>query len=138
MRTGTGIVEVVYENGLAKVQTNRDNLYSPCSDSMCDSNVVIDAVNSIGAKKGQFVRFTIPEEKVAVSGIVCFGVPLFFIIAMGIVGYWLGSTYGYTSELAAFGGMIVGGIIGGLLMKAYGNKIDDNTTKVDIIEVISG
>ena len=49
MRTGTGIIEATYENGLAKVQTNRNNLYTPCSDSMCDNNVVIDAVNTIGA-----------------------------------------------------------------------------------------
>ena len=53
MRTGTGVVEEVCPNGLAKIQTNRNNLYSPCSDSMCADNVVIDAVNPIGAKKGR-------------------------------------------------------------------------------------
>ena len=61
MRTGTGVVEEVCPNGLAKIQTNRNNLYSPCSDSMCADNVVIDAVNPIGAKKGQYVQFNIPD-----------------------------------------------------------------------------
>ena len=39
MRTGTGVVEEVCPNGLVKIQTNRNNLYSPCSDSMCADNV---------------------------------------------------------------------------------------------------
>lgn len=138
MRTGTGIVEAVYENGLAKVQTNRNNLYTPCSDSMCDNNVVIDAVNTVGAQKGQFVKFNIPEDKVAVGGIICFGMPLALIVIVGILGYWLGDQQGYTSELTAFAGMVVGGLIGAFLLKKYEKKINSNTTKVDIIEIISG
>ena len=76
MRTGTGVIEEVCADGLVKIQTNRSNLYSPCSDSMCADNVVIDAVNTIGAKKGQFVQFNIPDAGMGVKGIVCFGVPL--------------------------------------------------------------
>lgn len=51
MRTNTGTVEAVFPDGTAKIQTNRNSLYSPCSTSMCKDNVVIDAVNLIGAKK---------------------------------------------------------------------------------------
>ena len=46
MRTGTGVIEEVCADGLVKIQTNRSNLYSPCSDSMCADNVVIDAVKA--------------------------------------------------------------------------------------------
>ncbi len=136
MRTGTGIIEATYENGLAKVQTNRNNLYTPCSDSMCDNNVVIDAVNTIGAAKGQFVKFNIPEDKVAVGGVMCFGMPLALIIIWGIFGYWFGSNYGYTCELTAFAGMIAGGLIGAFLLKQYEKKINNNATKVEIVEII--
>ena len=136
MRTGTGIIEATYENGLAKVQTNRNNLYTPCSDSMCDNNVVIDAVNTIGAAKGQFVKFNIPEDKVAFGGVMCFGMPLALIIIWGIFGYWFGSNYGYTCELTAFAGMIAGGLIGAFLLKQYEKKINNNATKVEIVEII--
>ena len=67
MRTGTGVVEEVCPNGLVKIQTNRNNLYSPCSDSMCADNVVIDAVNPIGAQKGQYVQFNIPDAGMGVK-----------------------------------------------------------------------
>lgn len=93
MRTGTGVVEEVCPNGLAKIQTNRNNLYSPCSDSMCADNVVIDAVNPIGAKKGQYVQFNIPDAGMGVKGIICFGVPLLLIIVCGVAGYLLGESW---------------------------------------------
>ena len=51
MRTNTGTIEEVLPNGMVRIQTNRNSLYSPCSASLCADNVVIDAVNKIGAKK---------------------------------------------------------------------------------------
>ena len=115
MRTGTGVVEEVCPNGLAKIQTNRNNLYSPCSDSMCADNVVIDAVNPIGAKKGQYVQFNIPDAGMGVKGIICFGVPLLLIIVCGVAGYLLGESWQVKPEMTAFAGMIAGGAIGGAL-----------------------
>lgn len=119
MRTGTGVVEEVCPNGLAKIQTNRNNLYSPCSDSMCADNVVIDAVNPIGAKKGQYVQFNIPDAGMGVKGIICFGVPLLLIIVCGVAGYLLGESWQVKPEMTAFAGMIAGGIIGCLVLKGY-------------------
>ena len=111
MRTGTGVVEEVCPNGLAKIQTNRNNLYSPCSDSMCADNVVIDAVNPIGAKKGQYVQFNIPDAGMGVKGIICFGVPLLLIIVCGVAGYLLGESWQVKPEMTAFAGMIAGGVM---------------------------
>ncbi|MGN0948691.1 SoxR reducing system RseC family protein [Megasphaera sp.] len=137
MRTGTGVVEEAFPNGLAKIQTNRNNLYSPCSDSMCADNVVIDAVNPIGAKKGQYVQFDIPETGMGVKGIICFGVPLLLVIICGIIGYLIGSSAQMTPEMTAFAGMIVGGVIGCLILKGYEKKINSNQTKVEITGIIS-
>ena len=119
MRTGTGVVEEVCPNGLVKIQTNRNNLYSPCSDSMCADNVVIDAVNPIGAQKGQYVQFNIPDAGMGVKGIICFGVPLLLVIVCGILGYLLGGSWQVAPEMTAFAGMIVGGILGCLILKGY-------------------
>lgn len=112
MRTGTGVVEEVCPNGLVKIQTNRNNLYSPCSDSMCADNVVIDAVNPIGAQKGQYVQFNIPDAGMGVKGIICFGVPLLLVIVCGILGC--------------------------LILKGYEKKINNNQTKAEITGIISG
>ena len=137
MRTGTGVVEEVCPNGLAKIQTNRNNLYSPCSDSMCADNVVIDAVNPIGAKKRQYVQFNIPDAGMGVKGIICFGVPLLLIIVCGVAGYLLGESWQVKPEMTAFAGMIAGGIIGCLVLKGYEKKINNNQTKAEITGIIS-
>ena len=137
MRTGTGVIEEVCADGLVKIQTNRSNLYSPCSDSMCADNVVIDAVNTIGAKKGQFVQFNIPDAGMGVKGIVCFGVPLLLIIVFGIIGYILGGQVKATPEITAFAGMIVGGVMGCLILKGYEKKINNNQNKATITGIIA-
>ena len=138
MRTGTGVVEEVCPNGLVKIQTNRNNLYSPCSDSMCADNVVIDAVNPIGAQKGQYVQFNIPDADMGVKGIICFGVPLLLVIVCGILGYLLGGSWQVAPEMTAFAVMIVGGILGCLILKGYEKKINNNQTKAEITGIISG
>lgn len=55
MRTGTGVVDTVFDNGMVKLRTNRNNLYTPCSGMICKNNALIDAKNPVGAIKGQYV-----------------------------------------------------------------------------------
>lgn len=136
MRTGTGIVESTDENGFAKVRMNRNNLYTPCSASMGQDNALIDAVNTACACKGQYVKFTIPDQYMAVGGIVCFGVPLLLVIIGGIAGYWLGSTQGYRPELTAFACMIAGGLAGAGVMKKYEKILNTRSTKAEIIDIV--
>ena len=104
---------------------------------MCADNVVIDAVNPIGAKKGQFVQFNIPDAGMGVKGIVCFGVPLLLIIVCGIIGYVLGGQVKAAPEMTAFAGMIIGGIIGCLILKGYEKKINNNQNKATITGIIA-
>ena len=137
MRTGTGVVEEVCPNGLAKIQTNRNNLYSPCSDSMCADNVVIDAVNPSGPKRDSMYSSTSPDAGMGVKGIICFGVPLLLIIVCGVAGYLLGESWRVKPEMTAFAGMIAGGIIGCLVLKGYEKKINNNQTKAEITGIIS-
>ena len=77
MRTNTGTIEEVLPNGMVRIQTNRNSLYSPCSASLCADNVVIDAVNKIGAKKANMWNLRFPmniwyRERCCVSDYRCF------------------------------------------------------------------
>ena len=90
MRTNTGTIEEVLPNGMVRIQTNRNSLYSPCSASLCADNVVIDAVNKIGAKKGEYVEFTIPDEHMVSGALLCFGLPLLLILLCAVAGAYIG------------------------------------------------
>lgn len=137
MRTGTGVIDTVLADGMVKIRTNRDNLYSPCSDKICNNNVLIDAKNPIGAVKGQFVRFLIPDEKMGAGGAMCFGMPTLMIIIWGVFGYWCGLQYGWAKELTAFAGMILGGIISAMLLKRYEKSIRQANTMAEVSEIIA-
>ena len=136
MRTGTGVVHTVFDNGLVKLRTNRNNLYTPCSGMMCENNALIDAKNPIGAIKGQYVKFNIPDGKMGVGGAVCFGGPLLLVLVLGMCGYWLGGRQGVSPELAAFGGMILGGLLGAFLLKLYEKKIGKANTMAEITDIL--
>lgn len=136
MRTGTGVIYTVCDNGLVKIRTNRDNLYTPCSDKMCSDNVLIDAKNPVGAIKGQFVKFNIPDEKMGAGGLMCFGMPTLQVIIWGAAGYWLGVQHGFAGELTAFAGMIGGGILAVLLLKQYERKLRQQNTMAEITDIL--
>ena len=90
----TGVVDTVFDNGMVKLRTNRNNLYTPCSGMICKNNALIDAKNPIGAIKGQYVRFNIPDGKMGVGGAMCFGMPLLMVLIWGAFGYVNGETLG--------------------------------------------
>lgn len=136
MRTGTGVVDTVFDNGMVKLRTNRNNLYTPCSGMICKNNALIDAKNPIGAIKGQYVRFNIPDGKMGIGGAMCFGMPLLMVLLWGALGYWLGGNQGAAPELAAFAGMIVGGLIGASLLKWYEKRVRQANTMAEITEII--
>lgn len=137
MRTGTGVIHTILAGGIVKVRTNRDNLYTPCSDKMCSDNVLIDAKNPIGAIKGQFVKFNIPDEKMGAGGIMCFGMPTLQVIIWGALGYWAGMQYGLAEELTAFAGMIGGGILAVMLLKRYERHLRKENTMAEITDIIA-
>lgn len=136
MRTGTGVVDTVFDNGMVKLRTNRNNLYTPCSGMICKNNALIDAKNPVGAIKGQYVRFNIPDGKMGIGGAMCFGMPLLMVLLWGALGYWLGGNQGAAPELAAFAGMIVGGLIGASLLKWYEKRVRQANTMAEITEII--
>lgn len=136
MRTGTGVVDTVFDDGTVKLRTNRNNLYTPCSGMICKNNALIDAKNPIGAIKGQYVRFNIPDSQMGIGGAMCFGLPLLLVILLGAAGYWIGSNQGVTPELAAFAGMIIGGLIGAVSLKWYDASVRKDTTMAEITDII--
>ncbi len=136
MRTGTGVIDTVFSNGMAKVRTNRDNLYTPCSGKMCNNNTLIDVKNTVGASKGQFVKFNIPDDKMGAGGAMCFGIPTLLVILLGAVGYWLGMEWNLAKELASFAGMVIGGIIGALLLKHYEKRLRKANTLAEVTEIL--
>ncbi|WP_101912000.1 SoxR reducing system RseC family protein [Megasphaera vaginalis (ex Bordigoni et al. 2020)] len=137
LKKNTGMIEEVLPNGMAKLQTNRNHLYSPCSSSMCQDNVVIDAVNTIGAVKGQYVEYTIPDNHMVTGAVLCFGLPLFLVLLCTFIGYFAGANLGYDGQSGAIAGFCAGIPVAVVAIKTYDKVVKpDGSEKIEIIRVV--
>lgn len=136
LKTATGVVTQVESDNLVKVQVSREVLYE-AHDNMGTNYITIDALNPVGAKKGQYVKFTFSEAGLGSKGIIGFGIPVIFILICGILGYILGSNYDFTPEMTSLAGMVIGGLIGVGVLRIYERMINGNHTKAEITEIIS-
>lgn len=137
MRTGEGIVDEILETGEVKVKIRRDQLYAACSSCIGSEHVFITAKNPIGATKGQYVRYEVPDTNLVMGAAMCFIVPLAAAIILGLIGNAIAESGGYNGFAGGAIGAIIGIIIslGGLRWYdgALKKKAD---TRANIIEVI--
>lgn len=85
--------------GLARIRVGRHAECVSCGACAGAQNVMVDAVNRMGARPGQRVRFEMQEEHVLRGAFVVFILPLF---AAGF-GAVLGWQYGTSQGMEALG-----------------------------------
>lgn len=137
MRTGEGIVDEILETGEVKVKIRRDQLYAACSSCIGSEHVFITAKNPIGATKGQYVRYEVPDTNLVMGAAMCFVVPLVAAIILGLIGNTIAESGGYNG----FAGGTIGAIIGILIslggLRWYDGALKKKAdTRANIIEVI--
>ena len=137
MRTNTGTIEEVLPNGMVRIQTNSNSLYSPCSASLCADNVVLDAVNKIGAKKGEYVEFTIPDEHMVSGALLCFGLPLLIILLCAVAGAYIGpQAFGTSTQNGAIIGFCIGIPIAIAAIKTYDLVMKSHNNRSEVIALV--
>ena len=100
---------VIETNGnLAKVQASRHGDCKNCGACPGDQAMVVEVINEIGARKGQFVAFEVKEENLLKSSLVLFVLPLAAAAAGAALGSLLSAGLGLSGSILA--------IIGGLLL----------------------
>ena len=130
MRTNTGTIEEVLPNGMVRIQTNRNSLYSPCSASLC-------AVNKIGAKKGEYVEFTIPDEHMVSGALLCFGLPLLLILLCAVAGAYIGpQAFGTSTQNGAIIGFCIGIPIAIVAIKTYDLVMKSHNNRSEVIALV--
>lgn len=137
MRTGEGIIEEILDGGEVKVKIRRDQLYAACSSCIGSEHVYITAKNSIGATKGQYIRYEVPDSNIVMGAAMCFVLPLVAAIILGLIGNTLSEGWGYNG----FAGGAIGAIIGivasfGFIRWYDGHLKKKADTRANIIEVI--
>ena len=88
MKQEQGIVLSV-EGELAKVKVGRHEECGACGACGGAQQVVVEAVNPVGAQPGQRVSFTLREENVLTGAFVVFILPLLFGALGAVIGHFI-------------------------------------------------
>ena len=99
---------VIETNGnLAKVQASRHGDCKNCGACPGDQAMVVEVINEIGARKGQFVAFEVKEENLLKSSLVLFVLPLAAAAAGAALGNLLSAELGMGGSIPAVAGGVL-------------------------------
>lgn len=117
----------------AQVQTERSSACGSCSSrSACETaslkeeadkapDVVLQALNTVGAQPGERVVIGFEEEALTKASMAFYAVPLVSFILFALVGQWLASS----EAMAAVGG-IAGLALGLLWLRYFSTKVSQD------------
>lgn len=109
MKSGEGIIAEVLENDRVKIQVGREHLFTACSSCIGAERVVVTAKNTVHAKKGQTVRYQMPEGHLILGAFICFVLPLVCLALTIGAAYYVSIINGYPSIPWMLGGACSGG-----------------------------
>lgn len=123
---------------MAKVKTSRHNDCENCGACPGNSAMILDALNSMGAKPGQCVVVEIKEINMLKAAFTVYILPLVAAFAGAIIGDFLGRFLGFEELISR----LIGGS-GMTLLSIWYIKYYDNSARMDdkmqptIIQIIS-
>ena len=131
MKEEQGLVLAVTKQ-LATVRVGRHAECSSCGACGGSRQVIIEALNKLGAQPGQRVRFAIREQNVLTGAFVVFVLPL-LLAAIGAGGGWL---VGRTDNYAIGSGLIFF-VLGLIMVKLFDRRVaHKQNLKPVIIEIL--
>lgn len=131
-RESEGIV-IAINGSMAKVKASRHGDCKNCGACPGDQAMVIDAVNSLGAKPGQRVTFEIKQTNMLKAAFIVYILPLILIFLGAAIGTWIAAKMGQPIKLF----QVLGGIIAFALSVIYIKFFDKSASANDMHPVIT-
>lgn len=139
MKIEEGTVVGLNDNGLVDVKVGR---HSDCiSCGACDGaqHIIVQALNPVGAKVGQHVKFEMREVNIVIGAFVCFIMPLLVAAAGVFIGRLVAQSQAMDVVNLEIAGGIIGFLIGVVGVKLFDRKItNDANARPKIVEVVQG
>lgn len=138
MKTEEGTVVSILDNGEAEVKVGRHSDCIACGACPGAEHIVVKALNPVGAKVGQHVRFEMREINIVIGAFVCFIMPLLVCAAFAIGAHYFALSHEYDPTQTAIIGGIVGFLVGVIGVKLFDRSLtNDVKAKPKIIEIRS-
>lgn len=139
MKIEEGTVVGLNKDGLVDVKVGRHSDCIACGACDGAQEIVIQALNPVGANVGQHVKFETREINVVIGAFVCFIMPL-LVAALGVfLGRWVALSQSMDVMNFQIGGGVLFFLLGCVGVKLFDKAItDDANAKAKIIEVVTG
>ena len=98
----TGVVEKILPDHMVLIKASRTSLFSRHASSIGNATAPIEVRNEIGAEKGDFVEFALPERNIALGGFIGFGIPMLIVLLSIVILYTQGHHFGDYRENGSF------------------------------------
>lgn len=125
------------KDGIAHIKVGRHEDCTGCGGCPSSRQVMVDAVNEIGAAPGQHVRFEMREEHVLVGAFVVFLMPL---IAAGLgawIGWQAGMMQGWEETRSIAAGSVAFFLLSLVGVKLFDKKVArDRQMKPVIVDIL--
>ena len=138
-----GVVKEI-KGSKALVLTDRQSMCGDCvARGYCHmlgggKEMLAEAINSVGAKAGDFVKIGIPEGTVTKASLVVYMVPALGLVGGGTLGYLLARPIGFDINLLTVVGSIIGLGTAFTAVRLLSNTLSKKPSyRPEIIEIIS-
>ncbi|MED9921336.1 MAG: SoxR reducing system RseC family protein, partial [Megasphaera sp.] len=120
MKIEEGTIIAIKEAGSAEIKVGRHSDCIACGACDGADNIVVTAVDPLGVKVGQHVRFEFRDVNIVIGAFICFVMPLLVCAAGAFAGHFLALSQGFDTVQTA----VIGGVIG-FMIGAVGVKLFD-------------
>ena len=136
MKQEQGLV-IELHDGLARIKVGRHTECVSCGACQSSQHVMVEAVNKLGAKPGQRVKFELQEQHMLTGAFVVFVLPLLCAALGAVLGWQIGPWAGNTGNAPIVIGAVVCFLLSLVMVKAFDRKAARNQgLKPVIIEII--
>ena len=108
MKIEEGTIIAIKEAGSAEIKVGRHSDCIACGACDGADNIVVTAVDPLGVKVGQHVRFEFRDVNIVIGAFICFVMPLLVCAAGAFAGHFLALSQGFDTVQTA----VIGGVIG--------------------------
>ncbi|ERT57860.1 MULTISPECIES: SoxR reducing system RseC family protein [Megasphaera] len=136
MKVEEGTIISLLDNGLAEIKVGRHSDCIACGACDGANDIVVKALNPVGAKVGQHVSFELRETNIVVGAFVCFIMPLLVAVIGAFLGYLAGQNGSVDTVQAEIVGGIAGFCVGLIGVKLFDRSLsNDDKVKPKVIQI---
>ncbi|HUT72697.1 MAG TPA: SoxR reducing system RseC family protein [Desulfatiglandales bacterium] len=143
MHEEQGVVKEI-QGSKALVLTDRQSMCGECVARGCchmlggGKEMLAEAINSVGAKAGDFVKIGIPEGTVAKASMVVYMVPALGLVSGATLGYCIARSFRFDSNPLTLVGSIVGLGVAFIAVRLLSNTLSKKPAfRPEIIKIIT-